>query len=180
MPDGRVVPANTARTSPCPRRATNTQAVSCTSSSCWLALLGLGLAGPAVTQACLARFLLTFDHPLVEQAPVEHACCVARGLSPPTPPKAAKYVGIVRLPAAVDIVVELMVLRHEVRVLGRQLYARVATDTVLTSGAVAATASPLQGDAIRASVRRRGLRRSLRPGSAAKSPLVVTRVTTSR
>ena len=61
MTDGWVVAANAANGAACLRRTSNAQAASCTSLSCWLALLGLRLAWPVVTQACPARSSLTFD-----------------------------------------------------------------------------------------------------------------------
>ena len=69
----------------------------------WLVLLGLRLARPAATQACLARSRLRSI--AARRASTCWACLLCGPCAfPPTPPDAAKCVGIVRLPAAVDIV----------------------------------------------------------------------------
>src|ERR1035437_6890332 len=76
----------------------------CASPSYWLALLGSALLGLLRTQACLARSRLRST--AARRASTCWACLLCGPcVFPLTPPDGAKCVGILCLPAAVDIVV---------------------------------------------------------------------------
>ena len=103
MPDGRVVAANAASGAACLRPATDAQAVSRAATSYWLALLGSALLG--LLRPKRALLVLRLRSIAARRASTCWACLLCGPCAfPPTPPEAAKCVGIVRLPAAVDIV----------------------------------------------------------------------------